>query len=79
MSAIPPRLQARFEGPLEKRSIPNNLHGAYKKWLRHCHLTSRAWSGLGQSGKKSLQPGSSETSVFNSPFFHFARKCGTPL
>jgi len=28
MPAIPPRLQARFEGSLEKRSIPNNLHGA---------------------------------------------------
>ena len=35
MLAIPPRLQARFEKSLEQRSIPKNLHAAYKKWLRY--------------------------------------------
>ncbi len=33
MLVIPTRLQARFEECLRKRQVPNNLHGAYKKWL----------------------------------------------
>ena len=35
MLAIPSRIQARFEKYLEQRSIPKNLHAAYKKWLRY--------------------------------------------
>ncbi len=34
MLPIPPKLQAEFEGHLARRSIPNGLHGVYKKWLR---------------------------------------------
>ena len=35
MLPIPPELQAQFEEHLAKRSIPNGLHGVYKKWLRY--------------------------------------------
>jgi integron integrase len=35
MLPIPPRLQAQFEEHLAKRLIPDELHGAYKKWLRY--------------------------------------------
>ena len=35
MLPIPRELQAQFEAQLGKRSIPNGLHGLYKKWLRY--------------------------------------------
>ena len=35
MLAIPSALQAQFEEYLRNRAIPNNLQGAYKKWLRY--------------------------------------------
>jgi hypothetical protein len=34
MLPIPPEVQVQFEGQLGKRSVPNGLHGLYKKWLR---------------------------------------------
>ncbi len=34
MLPVPPELQAQFEEHLAKRSIPNGLHGIYRKWLR---------------------------------------------
>jgi hypothetical protein len=35
MLPIPPEVQVQFEGQLGKRSVPNGLHGLYKKWLRY--------------------------------------------
>jgi len=41
MLAIPPALQSKYGERLRIRSIPDNLHGPYQKWLRYyldfCH------------------------------------------
>jgi len=35
MLAIPSALQSIFDEQLQRRAIPNNLHGLYQKWLRY--------------------------------------------
>lgn len=35
MIPIPPRVLARFEAFLREKSVPDQLHGYYKKWLRY--------------------------------------------
>ena len=35
MLPIPSEVQVQFEAQLGKRSVPNGLHGLYKKWLRY--------------------------------------------
>ncbi|MGD0265666.1 MAG: hypothetical protein ABSD47_12050 [Candidatus Methylomirabilota bacterium] len=35
MLAVPSALQSKFDERLRIRSIPDNLHGPYQKWLRY--------------------------------------------
>ena len=55
MLAIPPNLQGRFEETLRDKAIPNNLHGAYKKWLRY-YLDFCNKFGFSRQKNESLLP-----------------------
>jgi len=35
MLNVPPSLLKQYEEYLRKKTIPNNFHGTYKKWLRY--------------------------------------------